>query len=139
MTNASVDSYFGIFGMLPNTFLNLIISQQSKKESDQESIQSSTTPDPGYQWESDNFTLRHYKREPRGQPSDFSCFSPDVSKPGIIEIKSLYLSLTLGARGVFIISPLICFCYENTLTPPPFVSQQIVTCTPSALLLSCNL
>ena len=23
---------------------------------DQESIQSSTTPDPGYQWESDNFT-----------------------------------------------------------------------------------
>ena len=30
---------------------------QSKKEGkDQESIQSSTTPDPGYQWESDNVT-----------------------------------------------------------------------------------
>ena len=30
--------------------------------------QLSTTPDPGYQWESDNFTIRHHKREPRGQP-----------------------------------------------------------------------
>ena len=40
---------------------------QSKKEGkDQESIQSSTTPDPGYQWESDNVTIRHHKREPRG-------------------------------------------------------------------------
>ena len=30
-------------------------SPKSKKEGkDQESIQSSTTPDPGYQWESDN-------------------------------------------------------------------------------------
>ena len=30
----------------------------SKKEGrDQESIQSSTTPDPGYQWESDNVTI----------------------------------------------------------------------------------
>ena len=35
---------------------------------DQESIQSSTTPDPGYQWESDKLTARHHKREPRGQP-----------------------------------------------------------------------
>ena len=42
---------------------------KSKKEGkDQESIQSSTTPDPGYQWESDNFTIRHHKREPSGQP-----------------------------------------------------------------------
>ena len=42
---------------------------QSRKEGkDQESIQSSTTPDPGYQWESDNVTIRHNKREPRGQP-----------------------------------------------------------------------
>ena len=32
------------------------------------SIQSSTTPDPGYQWESDKLTVRHHKREPRGQP-----------------------------------------------------------------------
>ena len=31
-------------------------------------IQSSTAPDPGYQWESDNFTIRRHKREPRGQP-----------------------------------------------------------------------
>ena len=34
----------------------------------QESIQSSTTPDPGYLWVSENVTIRHYKREPRGQP-----------------------------------------------------------------------
>ena len=33
-----------------------------------ESIKSSTTPDPGYQWESDKLTVRHHKREPRGQP-----------------------------------------------------------------------
>ena len=42
---------------------------QSKKEGkDQESIQSSTTPDQGYQWESDNVTIRHHKRELKGQP-----------------------------------------------------------------------
>ena len=42
---------------------------QSKKEGKiQESIQSSITPDPGYKWESNNVTIRHYKREPRGQP-----------------------------------------------------------------------
>ena len=35
---------------------------------DQGLIQSSTTPDPGYQWESDKLTVRHHKREPRGQP-----------------------------------------------------------------------
>ena len=32
----------------------------------QESIQSSTTPDPGYQLESDKLKVRHHKREPRG-------------------------------------------------------------------------
>ena len=43
-------------------------SQQNKKEGkDREWIQSTTTPDPGYQWESDNVTIRHHKREPRGQ------------------------------------------------------------------------
>ena len=29
---------------------------------DQESIQSSTTPDPGYQWISDKLTVRHRKQ-----------------------------------------------------------------------------
>ena len=44
-------------------------SLESKLEcKDQESIQSSTTPDPGYQWESGKLTVRHHKREPRGQP-----------------------------------------------------------------------
>ena len=43
-------------------------TQSQKKGKDQESIQSSTTPEPGYQWESDNVTIRHHKREPIGQP-----------------------------------------------------------------------
>ena len=30
--------------------------------------ESNTTPDPGYQWEIDNVTIRHHKREQRGQP-----------------------------------------------------------------------
>ena len=35
---------------------------ESKKEGkDQEPIQFSSTPDPGYQWESDNVTIRHHK------------------------------------------------------------------------------
>ena len=42
--------------------------KQSKKEGkDQESIQSSTTPDQGYQWESNKLTIKYHKREPRGQ------------------------------------------------------------------------
>ena len=42
--------------------LHVIYSKGSKKEDrSQESIQSSTTPDPGYQWESDNVTIRHRK------------------------------------------------------------------------------
>ena len=43
-------------------------SKSKKEGKDQESIQSSTTPDPGYQSESDNVTIRHHKREPRGKP-----------------------------------------------------------------------
>ena len=35
---------------------------------DQESIQLSTTPDPGYQWESNKLVIRQHKREPRSQP-----------------------------------------------------------------------
>ena len=35
-----------------------------KEGKNQESIQSSTTPDPGHQLESDNFTIRHHKRNP---------------------------------------------------------------------------
>ena len=41
----------------------------SKKEGkDQQSIQSSTAPDPRYQWESNKLTIRHHTREPRGHP-----------------------------------------------------------------------
>ena len=41
---------------------------QSKKDGkDQELIQSSTSPDPGYQWESKKLTVRHHRRELRSQ------------------------------------------------------------------------
>ena len=41
---------------------------ESKKEGkDQESIQSSTTPNTGYKCESNKLTIRHHKREPIGQ------------------------------------------------------------------------
>ena len=39
-----------------------------KEGKDQELIQSSATPDPGYQWESNKLTITYHKREPRGQP-----------------------------------------------------------------------
>ena len=48
--------------------LTLKLCGGKKEGKDQEPIQLSTTPDPGYQWESDNVTISHYKREPRGQP-----------------------------------------------------------------------
>ena len=36
---------------------------QSKKEGkDQESIQSRTTPDQRYQWENENFTIKHHNK-----------------------------------------------------------------------------
>ena len=44
------------------------LQSKKKKGKDQESIQSSTTPDPGYQWESHNFSIRHHKLDTRGQP-----------------------------------------------------------------------
>ena len=50
-------------------YLNLKNISTSKKDGkDQESILSSTTTDPGYQWESNKLTIRDHKREPRGQP-----------------------------------------------------------------------
>ena len=56
------------WGQMNDHYLLTNFHSQSKKESkDQESIQSSTTLDPGYQWESD-FIIGHHKREPRGQP-----------------------------------------------------------------------
>ena len=45
-----------------------VVCQSKKEGKDQVLIQSSTTPDPGYQWESDNVTIIHHKRESRGQP-----------------------------------------------------------------------
>ena len=44
-----------------------LLMQSEKDGKDQESIQSSITSDPGYQWESNKLTVRHHKREPRGQ------------------------------------------------------------------------
>ena len=65
-------------------------NSQSKKEGkDQESIQSSTTPDPGYQCESGNFTIRNHKREPRGQQD---------TKPKIHETLFLNFGLVFKKR-----------------------------------------
>ena len=50
-----------------HNMVQTILHNENKGCKDQESIQSSTTPDPGYQWESDKLTVRHHKREPRGQ------------------------------------------------------------------------
>ena len=52
---------------LQTSFVHVHHYKSKKEGKDQESIKSSTTPDPEYQWESDNFTIRHHKREPRGQ------------------------------------------------------------------------
>ena len=46
----------------------LHVHKSKEQDKDQESILPITTPDPGYQWESNKLTIRHHKREPRGQP-----------------------------------------------------------------------
>ena len=58
--------YVNSGGSAETTFAQAHLSKKGCK--DQESIQSSTTPDPGYQWESDKLTVRHHKQKPRGQP-----------------------------------------------------------------------
>ena len=61
------------------------LMQSKKSGKDLESIQSSTTPDPGYQWESNKLTVRHHKREPRGQdnlPIYYSSASATVLSKG---------------------------------------------------------
>ena len=47
-------------------FILIIEISMLKEGTDQESIQLSTTPHPGYQWESDNFTMRHHEGKPGG-------------------------------------------------------------------------
>ena len=45
-----------------NTYQSHNKTKQSKKdEKDRESIQSNTTHAPGYQWESNELTIRHHK------------------------------------------------------------------------------
>ena len=46
---------------------NKINNLKLEEGKDQELIQSSTTPDPGHQWESDNFKIRP-KRSALSQP-----------------------------------------------------------------------
>ena len=55
-------------GKLINRKQGSLFFHSKKEGKDQESIQSRTTPDPVYQWESDNVTIRHNKQKPRGQP-----------------------------------------------------------------------
>ena len=54
--------------LLDMIFLVLYYILDKKEHKDQESIQSSATPDQGCQWESDNLTIRHHKRLPLGKP-----------------------------------------------------------------------
>ena len=49
-------------------YLAYEICQRKKVGKDKESIQSNTTPDPGYKWENDNLTTRYHKRETNDQP-----------------------------------------------------------------------
>ena len=76
---SQISKRLAIFENLSKMYLNLEIisnrkfrvklnSNGKKEGKDQEMIQSNTTPGPGYQWESDNVTIRHQKRELRGQP-----------------------------------------------------------------------
>ena len=52
-----------------DNLLSAFQSIESKKKGKvQESMQLSTTPDPGYQWAADNVTIRHHKQKQRGQP-----------------------------------------------------------------------
>ena len=45
------------------------IRKSEKGGKEQESIQTNTTPDPGYTtWESDKDTIKYHKQEPKGQP-----------------------------------------------------------------------
>ena len=48
--------------------IKITLKVRKKAKIDQESMQLSTTPGPGYQWESVKVTIIHHKREPRGQP-----------------------------------------------------------------------
>ena len=54
--------------------------KSKKEDKDQEPIQSSTTPDPGYQWECDNVTIRHHKREPRGRKASKTDVHESITK-----------------------------------------------------------
>ena len=52
-----------------STIIRLFWYCKSKKGcKDQESIQSSTTPDPGYQWESDKLTVDTTNESQEGSP-----------------------------------------------------------------------
>ena len=42
--------------------------KSKKADKDKESIQSSTKPDPGYQWESNKLTIRHHKKSQEVSP-----------------------------------------------------------------------
>ena len=52
----------------------LLLYKSKKGSKDQESVQSSITPDPGYHMEKwQKSTIKHRKQEPRGQPFPSRC------------------------------------------------------------------
>ena len=68
LKSRSVTSLFSelLQAVIPFCMMNTYY-KSDKDGKDQESLQSSTIPDPGYQWENDNVTTRHHKRGLRGQ------------------------------------------------------------------------
>ena len=55
-----------------------------------------TTPDPGYQWESNKLTVRHHKRQPRGQPLPSSQnMTGNIGKMKITAVFSLCIDIVL--------------------------------------------
>ena len=87
--------------------MQFYISKSKKEGLDRESIQSSTTPDPGYQWENDNVTIRQHKRELRGQPFPSRWPPHGINKqkafmpPGVLGIwgEWLFIFMDLGCTG----------------------------------------
>ena len=69
LESRSVTSLFSelLQSVIPFCMMNTYY-KSNKDGKDQESLQSSTTPDPGYQWENDNVTTRHHKREQEVSP-----------------------------------------------------------------------
>ena len=62
-------------------FMSAAYIQSKKEGKDQESIQSSTTPDPGYPWESNKLTIRHHKESQEVSPFPAGDHKATINRP----------------------------------------------------------